>query len=88
MKYTSKALVAGKVGDSRVVVPCVPFVFDEAAAYPGLDSDAKIEIGENVVINWEGEYEHSGKKACLISGTSKEYESKFDEEIESRIFGI
>lgn len=88
MKYTSKALVAGKVGDSRVVVPCVPFVFDEAATYPGLDSDAKIEIGENVVINWEGEYEHSGKKACLISGTSKEYESKFDEEIESRIFGI
>ena len=88
MKYTDKALEAGKVGDSRVVVPCVPFVFDEAATYPGLKDDAQIVIGENVTINIEGEYVHSDKKAVLITGTKTAYETKFDGDIESRIVGI
>ena len=88
MKYTDKALEAGKVGDSRVVVPCVPFVFDESAAYPGLSDDAQIIIGENVIINVEGEYIHSTKKAALITGTKTEYEIKFDKDIDSRIVGI
>lgn len=88
MKYTDKALEAGKVGDSRVVVPCVPFVFDEAATYPGLKDDAQIVIGENVTINVEGEYVHSDKKAALITGTKTAYETKFDDEIDSRIVGI
>lgn len=88
LKYTDKVLEAGKVGDSRVVIPCVPFVFDEAAAYPGLKDDAQIVIGENVTINIEGEYIHSDKKAALITGTKTEYEIKFDEDIDSRIVGI
>lgn len=88
MKYTDKALEAGKVGDSRVVVPCVPFVFDEAAAYPGLKDDAQIVIGENVTINIEGEYVHADKKAALITGTNTVYETKFDADIDSRIVGI
>ena len=88
MKYTDKALEAGKVGDSRVVVPCVPFVFDEAATYPGLKDDAQIVIGENVTINIEGEYVHSDKKAALITGTKTVYETKFDDDIDSRIVGI
>lgn len=88
MKYTDKALEAGKVGDSRVVIPCVPFVFDESAAYPGLHDDAQIIIGENVTINVEGEYMHSNKKAALITGTKTAYETKFDDEIDSRIIGL
>lgn len=88
LKYTDKVLETGKVGDSRVVIPCVPFVFDEAAAYPGLKDDAQIVIGENVTINIEGEYVHSDKKAALITGTKTEYEIKFDEDIDSRIVGI
>lgn len=68
MKYTGAALEAGKVGDSRIVIPCVPFVFDEAANYPGLKDDAQLIIGENVTINYEGEeYVHKDKKAALIT---------------------
>lgn len=92
MKYTDKALEAGKVGDSRIVVPCVPFVFDEAAKYPGLNSDAQIVIGENVTINYEGEYVHKDKKAALVvmgeGNTSKTIFSdntEFNEEGQSRI---
>lgn len=88
MKYTDKVLETGKVGDSRVVVPCVPFVFDEAAAYPALKDDAQIVIGENVTINIEGEYTHSDKKAALITGTKTDYETKFDTDIDSRIIGL
>ena len=88
MKYTDKVLEAGTVDDSGVVLPCVPFVFDESSAYPGLKDDAKIVIGENVTINVEGEYVHSDKKAALITGTTTEYETKFDDNIDSRIVGI
>lgn len=36
--------VLGKVGDSRVVVPCAPIVFDEAANYPGMTDDSKVTV--------------------------------------------
>ena len=36
--------VLGKVGDSRVVVPCSPIVFDEAAKYPAMTDDAKVKV--------------------------------------------
>lgn len=34
----------GKVGDSRVVVPCSALVFDEVATYPGLNNESKITV--------------------------------------------
>ena len=34
----------GKVGDSRVVVPCSPVVFDSEANYPSMSNDSKIEV--------------------------------------------
>ena len=34
----------GKVGDSRVVVPCAPIVFDEAANYPAMTADSKVKV--------------------------------------------
>lgn len=88
MIYTDKALESGKVGDSRIVVPCVPFVFDEAAKYPMLDDDSRITIGENVVINYSGEYAYSGKKAVLVTTTSYGTSVLFDNEIDTRIYGI
>ena len=36
--------VLGKVGDSRVVVPCSPIVFDEAANYPAMTADSKVTV--------------------------------------------
>ena len=36
--------VLGKVGDSRVVVPCSPIVFDEAAKYPAMTDDSKVTV--------------------------------------------
>ena len=36
--------VTGKVGDSRVVVPCSPVVFDSEAAYPSMTDESKIEV--------------------------------------------
>ena len=36
--------VLGKVGDSRVVVPCAPIVFDEAANYPAMTADSKVTV--------------------------------------------
>ena len=36
--------VLGKVGDSRVVVPCAPIVFDEAANYPAMTADSKVKV--------------------------------------------
>ena len=48
--------VLGKVGDSRVVVPCAPIVFDEAAKYPAMTADAKIKVAsiENMTTECEG----------------------------------
>ena len=36
--------VTGKVGDSRVVVPCSSIVFDSAANYPAMTNDSKISV--------------------------------------------
>lgn len=36
--------VTGKVGDSRVLVPCSPIVFDSEANYPTMSDDSKIEV--------------------------------------------
>lgn len=45
----------GKVGDSRIVVPCAAIVFDAEAAYPGLTDDAKVEIAAGAQLNSEVE---------------------------------
>lgn len=40
---TTTGDVTGKVGDSRVVVPCAALVFDEEANYPSLSADDKVK---------------------------------------------
>ena len=54
-------------------------------------SSVKVTLGpkgENVIINVEGEYVYSDKKAALITGDKTTYETKFDSEIDSRIIGL
>lgn len=41
---TTTGNTTGKVGDSRVVVPCSAFVFDSDAKYPALTDDSKITV--------------------------------------------
>ncbi len=43
-------LTVGKVGDSRVVVPCAAVVYDKNSKYPAMDS-LQIEIGRDMVLN-------------------------------------
>lgn len=54
IKTTGTAL--GKVGDSRVVVPCAPIVFDEAANYPAMTADSKVKVAsvEHMTTQCEG----------------------------------
>ena len=45
-EFNTTGNVTGKVGDSRVVVPCAALVFDSAAKYPALTNDSKIQIND------------------------------------------
>ena len=42
--FNTTGNVTGKVGDSRVVVPCAALVFDSEAGYPGMSDDSKISV--------------------------------------------
>jgi hypothetical protein len=44
----------GKVGDSRVVVPCAAFVFDGEAKYPSLSDDDMITVSNAATVNLSG----------------------------------
>lgn len=46
--------VPGKVGDSRVVVPCAAFVFDGEAKYPSLSDDDMITVSNAATVNLSG----------------------------------
>ena len=46
--------VTGKVGDSRVVVPCSPVVFDSEAAYPSMTDESKIEVTAGTFMSENG----------------------------------
>lgn len=52
----TNGIVLGKVGDSRVVVPCAPIVFDEAANYPAMTADSKVTVAsvENMTTESDG----------------------------------
>lgn len=42
--FNTTGNATGKVGDSRVVVPCSAIVFDSAANYPAMTADSKITV--------------------------------------------
>ena len=60
--------VTGKVGDSRVVVPCSALVFDAEANYPGLAGDAKITATGGTFTAENGE--NSGCVATVGANTA------------------
>lgn len=43
-EFHTTGSAVGKVGDSRVVIPCSPLVFDSEANYPALTADSKITV--------------------------------------------
>lgn len=43
-EFNTTGNVTGKVGDSRVVVPCAALVFDSEANYPAMNDASKIEV--------------------------------------------
>ena len=43
-------LEVGKVGDSRVVVPCSAVVYDKNSKYPAMDT-LEVVIGKDAVLN-------------------------------------
>lgn len=46
--------VTGKVGDSRVEVPCSPVVFDSEAKYPSMSNDSKIKVTAGTFMSENG----------------------------------
>lgn len=42
--FNCSGTATGKVGDSRVVVPCSAIVYDSQAAYPAMTAESKIEV--------------------------------------------
>lgn len=48
--YAHPTLEVGKVGDSRVVVPCSAIVYDKNSKYPAMDT-LSVEIGEHAILN-------------------------------------
>ena len=62
--FNTSGNVTGKVGDSRVVVPCAALVFDSEANYPGLSLDSKIEVKD-------GKF-HSDVAAITVVGGDNE----------------
>lgn len=42
--FNCSGTVTGKVGDSRVVVPCSAVVYDSQAGYPAMTTESKVEV--------------------------------------------
>lgn len=65
----------GKVGDSRVVVPCSALVFDSEAAYPALTNDSKITVNngtfnsETSTISTMPKADDTNERVVVNSGT-------------------
>lgn len=65
----------GKVGDSRVVVPCSALVFDSEAAYPALTNDSKITVNngtfnsETSTISTMPKADDTNEQVVVNSGT-------------------
>ena len=62
--FNTSGNVTGKVGDSRVVVPCAALVFDSEANYPGLSPDSKIEVKD-------GKFNSEVAAIAVVGGDNK-----------------
>lgn len=80
---TTTGTAIGKVGDSRVVVPCSAIVFDSEAGYPALSDDDVVKVlggrfasdaepvsGDSHIRLYGGTYSGPVPEECLPSGFS------------------
>lgn len=83
-EFRTTGTAVGKVGDSRVVVPCSALVFDSAAKYPALTADSKITVtggkftSENGIAAIAAKNDDFTKRIVISGGLfSKEFDKSF-----------
>ena len=83
-EFHTTGTAVGKVGDSRVVVPCSALVFDSAAKYPALTADSKITVtggkftSENGIAAIAAKDDDFTKRIVISGGLfSKEFDKSF-----------
>lgn len=78
--FNTTGNVTGKVGDSRIVVPCSALVFDSAADYPAMEDDSTIKVSGGTfksddgvpaitVIRPENDTDNTNKRVAVSNGT-------------------
>lgn len=78
--FNTTGNATGKVGDSRVVVPCSALVFDSAADYPAMDAQSTIKVSGGTfksaagvdaitVIRPENDTDNTNKRVAVSNGT-------------------
>lgn len=78
--FNTTGNATGKVGDSRVVVPCSALVFDSAAGYPAMDAQSTIKVSGGTfqsatgveaitVVRPENDTDNTNKRVAVSNGT-------------------
>ena len=78
--FNTTGNATGKVGDSRIVVPCSALVFDSAAGYPAMDAQSTIKVSGGTfqsaagveaitVIRPEHDTDNTNKRVAVSNGT-------------------
>ena len=78
--FNTTGNATGKVGDSRIVVPCSALVFDSAAGYPAMDAQSTIKVSGGTfksddgvpaitVIRPENDTDNTNKRVAVSNGT-------------------
>ena len=78
--FNTTGNATGKVGDSRIVVPCSALVFDSAAGYPAMDAQSTIKVSGGTfksddgvdaitVIRSENDTDNTNKRVAVSNGT-------------------
>lgn len=77
--FNTTGNATGKVGDSRIVVPCSALVFDSAAGYPAMDAQSTIKVSGGTfksdagvqaitVIRSEDDTDNTNKRVVVSNG--------------------
>lgn len=76
--FNTTGNATGKVGDSRIVVPCSALVFDSAAGYPAMDAQSTIKVSGGTFKSDDGvpaitvirpENDTDSKRVAVSNGT-------------------
>lgn len=88
--FNTTGNATGKVGDSRVVVPCSALVFDSAAGYPAMDAQSTIKVSGGTfqsatgveaitVVRPENDTDNTNKRVAVSNGTFSTNPSEYCE---------